>query len=147
MEVWGALILLVCVLLVGLAAYAIPRPENDYAWVYDAIGAFIGGFVASEFLSTWGWEVNGLFAFPALISAVVVGLIVDLVFRATFGMHRPAPHAQRLDYRVWASSSLPRACSPPFRVGLWNRRNGDGRGRRVNKRRMYGDMSTSNVVR
>jgi hypothetical protein len=24
---------------------------------------------------------------------------------------------------------LTRACSPPFRVGLWNKRKGDGRGR------------------
>jgi hypothetical protein len=38
-------------------------------------------------------EVNGLFVFPALIGAVVVGVIVDLVFRATFGIHRTAPHA------------------------------------------------------
>ncbi len=96
MGVWGVIILLVGALLVGIALQAILRAENDYAWLYTAIGAFLGGFVASEFLgpvSTWGWEVNGLFVFPALIGAVVVGGIVELVTRATSGTQRPAPHA------------------------------------------------------
>jgi len=96
MGVWGVIILLAGALLVGIAVQAILRAENDYAWLFSAIGAFVGGFVASEWLgalSTWGWEGNGLFVFPALIGAVVVGAIVELVTRAAAGTHSPAPHA------------------------------------------------------
>lgn len=95
MGVWGIIILLAGALLVGVALQAVLRAENDYAWLYTAIGAFVGGFVASEFLgalSTWGWEANGLFVFPALIGAVIVGVIVELVTRSVSGTHRPAPH-------------------------------------------------------
>ncbi len=96
MGIWGVIILLAGALLVGVALQAILRAENSYAWLYTAIGAFLGGFVASEYLgaaSTWGWEVTGMFVFPALIGAVVTGGIVELVTRSVSGTQRPAPHS------------------------------------------------------
>jgi hypothetical protein len=48
------------------------------------LAAVIGGFMASEFLgaaSTRGWQVDGLYVFPALIGAVSVGGQVELLIR------------------------------------------------------------------
>ncbi len=62
-----------------IAQYAL-RGRFGYEWLATAIGAGIGGFVASEYLgrlSDWGTDYDGLRIFPALIGAVVVAAIVE----------------------------------------------------------------------
>lgn len=58
------------------------RGPIGYELIVIAVAAAIGGFVASELLGRfgeWGYEFDGLYAFPAAIGAVVVGLVVALV--------------------------------------------------------------------
>jgi uncharacterized membrane protein YeaQ/YmgE (transglycosylase-associated protein family) len=62
--------------------------QTRYEWLPDAVAAFLGGFIASEglgSLSTTGPEWEGLFLIPALIGAIVVALIVDVVVRLGTG--------------------------------------------------------------
>jgi|SRR5690348_2728059 len=86
MGIWAVLLLVAVAIVIGIAAQVISQAGLELEWIVVAIGAGLGGFVASEWLgaaSTWGPEVDGLFILPALIGAIVVGVIVDLVFRTT----------------------------------------------------------------
>lgn len=52
----------------------------------SSAGALLGGLIASEFLGRlgeWGYEIDGLYVFPAAIGATIVGLAVWLVIRVT----------------------------------------------------------------
>jgi hypothetical protein len=81
----GALILLIAgAIIIGLIPLLLEPAQPTLEVVLVALGAAIGGFVASEYLgtfSTWGWEWDGLRVFPALIGGIVVGGVVDLVIR------------------------------------------------------------------
>ena len=83
----GGLILLVAgAVVLGLIAQFLGQARSNYDWLITAVGAGIGGYVASEWLgaaSTWGPELDGLFAVPALIGAVIVGAVVEFVVRTT----------------------------------------------------------------
>jgi uncharacterized membrane protein YeaQ/YmgE (transglycosylase-associated protein family) len=86
MGIWAVFLLVAVAAVIGIAAQVIGQAGSEYEWIVVAIGAGLGGFVASEWLgaaSTWGPELDGMFILPALIGAIVVGAIVDLVFRAT----------------------------------------------------------------
>jgi uncharacterized membrane protein YeaQ/YmgE (transglycosylase-associated protein family) len=75
--VFGALIL-------GLIGQFLGEVRTRYEWLADAVAAFLGAFVASESLgtfSTQGPEWEGIFIGPALIGAVVLTFLVDLVVR------------------------------------------------------------------
>lgn len=80
----GFILLLVGALVLGLIAQFLGQARFGYDWLITAIGAAIGGFVASEWLggaSTWGPEADGLFVLPALIGAVIVGALVEYAVR------------------------------------------------------------------
>ncbi len=86
MGIWGFIVLLVGAAVLGFAAQAVGRARYTYEWVIAGLGAAVGAYVASEWLgvaSTWGPELDGLFVLPALIGAVILGGIVDLVTRFT----------------------------------------------------------------
>ncbi len=86
MGIGAFIVLLVGAVIVGFVAQALGRAQREYGWLFAAIGAAIGAYVASEWLgvaSVWGPEWDGLFVLPALIGAIVLGGIVDLVVRAT----------------------------------------------------------------
>lgn len=57
------------------------RKKTDYDWVYIAGGALLGGFTATVWYPV-GPLVAGLYLLPALIGAVVLGAVVELVYRA-----------------------------------------------------------------
>jgi cytochrome c biogenesis protein CcdA len=57
------------------------RKPTDYDWVYIAGGALIGSFTAHVWYPV-GPVVAGLNLLPALAGAVVLGVVVELVYRA-----------------------------------------------------------------
>jgi uncharacterized membrane protein YeaQ/YmgE (transglycosylase-associated protein family) len=87
MEIWGWVILIVGALVIGLAAQFVPESPTMFDWLITAVAAGIGGFIGSELLgsfSTWGPEIQGLYIFPALIGALVLAAVVDVVERFTY---------------------------------------------------------------
>ena len=93
---WGILLLAVGGVVLGIIGQLIGEARFGYEWLVTAIGAFIGGFVASEFIV--GWQAfepvwDGLALVPALIGGLIVGVIVELATRyltgGTYTAHRP----------------------------------------------------------
>jgi hypothetical protein len=73
---------------IGIVSFLIGEVKAWWEPVLVAVGAFIGGYVASEAFgtaSTWGMEFEGLFLWPALIGAVVVGGVIDAITRFATG--------------------------------------------------------------
>jgi uncharacterized membrane protein YeaQ/YmgE (transglycosylase-associated protein family) len=79
-------------LIVGALAFAIVAPLTgrsvEFEGVVDAVAAFGGAFVASEFVIAWRtfepvWD--GVALIPALIGGLVVGIVADLLMRLAFG--------------------------------------------------------------
>lgn len=86
MGYWGVIALLAGALVLGFAWDAIGHAGRRYAWLFAAIGAFVGAYVASEFLGTassWGPALDGVFVLPALIGAIILGGLVEWGVRAT----------------------------------------------------------------
>jgi uncharacterized membrane protein YeaQ/YmgE (transglycosylase-associated protein family) len=92
MGIWAWLILLAgSALLATLAQYTLfrqNRGSTDYDWALIAGGAIIGGFIANLWYAGIGPEVDGLHLLPALAGAVVLGVVVELVYRAFIRPHR-----------------------------------------------------------
>ncbi len=57
------------------------RKATDYDWVYIAGGSLLGGFTATVWHPV-GPLVAGLYILPALAGAVVLGAVVEVVYRA-----------------------------------------------------------------
>ncbi len=57
------------------------RKKTDYDWVFIAGGALLGGFTASVWYPV-GPLVAGLYLLPALAGAVVLGAVVEFIYRA-----------------------------------------------------------------
>lgn len=93
----GLLGLVVGAIVLGLIGQFVGDTETPFEWIPDAVAAFIGGYIASEMLgdvSANGPEVEGVFVVPAIIGAVVLAVVVDLLVRMTTGgsvMHRGHP--------------------------------------------------------
>jgi uncharacterized membrane protein YeaQ/YmgE (transglycosylase-associated protein family) len=83
--------------IIGAALQLIGDVTIGYEWSVAGLAAIVGGWIGSEALgtfSTWGPEWEGMFIVPALIGAVVVGFVVDLVVRFVTGgslVHHPRP--------------------------------------------------------
>ena len=92
----AALLLVGIAVVIGAASYFIGDVRAWYEGVITGVAALIGGYIGSESLagaSTWGWEFEGLFIVPALIGALIVGGIVDVIVRnLTGGSYRYEPH-------------------------------------------------------
>jgi hypothetical protein len=65
------------------------RKSTDYDWVFIAGGALLGGFTATLWYPV-GPVVAGLYILPALAGAVVLGTVVEVIYRAFL---RPRQHA------------------------------------------------------
>ena len=93
----AALLLVGFAVVIGIASYFIGEVRAWYEGVITGVAALIGGYIGSEALagaSTWGWEFEGLFIVPALIGALMVGGIVDVIVRnLTGGSYSYEPHA------------------------------------------------------
>jgi uncharacterized membrane protein YeaQ/YmgE (transglycosylase-associated protein family) len=86
--VWGLLILIVGAVVLGIVAQLIGEARTGYEWIVTGIGAFIGGFAASEFII--GWRTydplfDNLALIPALIGGLVGGIIVAVATRLLTG--------------------------------------------------------------
>jgi hypothetical protein len=97
MTAWAVIVLIAGAVVIGLVLQYIGDVTNGYEWSIAGLGAIVGGWLGSEALgslSTWGPEWEGMFVLPALIGAVVVGFVVDLVVRYATGgslVHHPRP--------------------------------------------------------
>ena len=85
MNLWSWIILLaVSAALATAAQYTLfrhDRKKTDYDWVYIAGGALLGGFTATVWYHV-GPLVAGLHILPALAGAVVLGAVVEFIYRA-----------------------------------------------------------------
>lgn len=93
MGAWGYVILIAAAVVLGMLGQAL-RGRVGYEGVLTAIGAGIGGFVASQYhlagLGQWGYSYDGLHLFPALIGAIIVAVVVEAVI---YFVQRPAATA------------------------------------------------------
>lgn len=88
MSALAVLVLALGAAVIGIISYLIGEVKAWWEPVLVAVGAFIGGYLASEAFgtaSTWGTEFEGLFLWPALIGAVVVGGVIDAITRYATG--------------------------------------------------------------
>ena len=86
------ILLAVSALLATAAQYLFFRQDRkatDYDWVFIAGGSLVGGFTASVWYAV-GPVVDGLHLLPALVGEVILGAVVELIYRAFL---RPRQHA------------------------------------------------------
>jgi uncharacterized membrane protein YeaQ/YmgE (transglycosylase-associated protein family) len=86
--VGGWLVLIAGALIFGGIAQLVGQTRTGYEWLIDAIAAFAGALVASEFIVAWQtvepvWD--GLALIPAALGGLAVGLIVEVATRFTTG--------------------------------------------------------------
>ena len=84
----GLAILIVGALAIGVIAQFVGETETGYEWLVVGVAAFVGGLVASEFISAWrGFDpvYEGLALIPALIGGLVLGLVVEVATRYATG--------------------------------------------------------------
>ncbi|HEV8282065.1 MAG TPA: hypothetical protein VGQ02_09420 [Candidatus Limnocylindrales bacterium] len=85
----GAWVLLALgAILFGVAAQSIGEARSGYEWVLGSVGAAFGAIAASEFIVAWRtfepvWD--GLALIPAVVGALVVGVVVDVATRYLTG--------------------------------------------------------------
>lgn len=81
MAAMGYVMLVIGALVIGFFIQYTFQGRLGYEGVIVAIGAGIGGFVASEYLgslSEWGTEYAGMYIFPALIGGFLLALVAEL---------------------------------------------------------------------
>lgn len=84
--VWGAILMIAFAVVLGIVAQMYGEKHSTYEWLITGIAALIGAFVASEYLgafSAFGPQFDGVALVPAVIGAVVVGVVADLFTRTT----------------------------------------------------------------
>jgi len=84
----GWILLLGGALLFGVVAQFIGEARTGVEWLVAAVGAGFGAVVASEFIVAWRtfepvWD--GLALVPAVIGALVVGVVIELATRYLTG--------------------------------------------------------------
>lgn len=84
----GWILLIVGAIVFGGVAQFIGETRTGFEWLVDAFAAGIGALVASEFIVAWRtfepvWD--GLALVPALIGALVVGVVVEVATRYMTG--------------------------------------------------------------
>jgi uncharacterized membrane protein YeaQ/YmgE (transglycosylase-associated protein family) len=83
MGIGGFILLLAGALVIGIAGQTIGRSHSGLEWLLVGFAAFVGGFVADVYMFARGWaEFDGLAYVPALIGAIIVAGIVELVYRS-----------------------------------------------------------------
>jgi hypothetical protein len=84
MSTLAAFLLVGGAVIVGIATYFIGEVRVGYEGITTGLAALVGGYLGSEAfgsVSTWGWEIEGLFVFPAVLGAFVLAVVVDFVVR------------------------------------------------------------------
>ena len=82
------LLLAVGAILFGVVAQSIGEARSGYEWVLGSVAAGFGAIAASEFIVAWRtfepvWD--GLALIPAVVGALVVGVVVDVATRYLTG--------------------------------------------------------------
>lgn len=75
-------------MLLGGIAQFVGTPRTGFEWLVDAAAAAIGALVASEFITSWRTfepVYDGLALVPALVGALVIGVLVDVITRYSTG--------------------------------------------------------------
>jgi uncharacterized membrane protein YeaQ/YmgE (transglycosylase-associated protein family) len=94
MTVWGAVIIIIGSLVIGVVSQFIGDVRSPYQWIVVTIAAIVGAVFASEMVTSWQtiepvWE--GVALLPALAGGIVLGVIADAIVRfATGGSYRHA---------------------------------------------------------
>ena len=86
--VGGWLVLFAGALLFGVVAQFIGETRTGYEWLVDGVAAALGAVIASEFIisaRTFEPVWDGLAIVPALIGALVLGLVVEVATRYMTG--------------------------------------------------------------
>ncbi len=87
MDGWGYVLLIVGAVVIGLVVHYLRNQRIGVESLVPAVGAAIGGFLASEYslggLGAWGTQVAGMRIFPALIGAVLIAVIIEAVIYFT----------------------------------------------------------------
>ena len=97
MSALAAIGLIVGALVIGGVSQFVGEPRIGYEWLFTAAAALVGGWLGSEAFgtaSTWGLVFEGLYVVPALIGAVILGAVVDVIVRYLSGgtyRHEPRP--------------------------------------------------------
>ena len=81
MAAMGYVMLVIGALVIGFLIQYTFQGRLGYEGMIAAIGAGVGGFVASEYLgglSTWGTEYAGMYIFPALVGGFLLALVTEL---------------------------------------------------------------------
>jgi len=97
MTAWAVTLLIIGAVVIGAILQYVGDVTIGYEWSVAGLAAIFGGWLGSEAFgaaSTWGPEWEGMFLLPALIGAVVLGFVVDLVVRYATGgslVHHPRP--------------------------------------------------------
>ena len=93
---WEALLLIAGAAVIAAVLQNVGRPGSGYEWIFTFIAALAGGWLGSEAfaqLSTWGPAFEGLYLVPALIGAVILGVVVDAAVRYIgSGSYLAEPH-------------------------------------------------------
>ncbi|MEO8245806.1 MAG: hypothetical protein ABI622_01680 [Chloroflexota bacterium] len=96
MSTLAAVLLVGGAAVIGLSSYLIGDVAVGYEGLITGVAALFGGYIASEALgriSTWGPSFEGLYVLPAVIGAVIIGGVVDAMFRyATDGSYVHTAH-------------------------------------------------------
>ena len=88
LDLGGWILLIVVAVAFGVVAQFIGETRTNLEWLVDAIGFFVGGLVASEFVIAWQTfepVYGGLAIVPALVGGLIVGLIVEVATRTLTG--------------------------------------------------------------
>lgn len=75
----GALVTLVVAALVGALADAIVPGRMPFGWVGAIVAGLVGSWLGSMILGTMGPVIAGIPILPALIGAMVLAVLVELV--------------------------------------------------------------------
>jgi cytochrome c biogenesis protein CcdA len=93
MNLWSWVILLALSAALATAAQYLffrhDRKPTDYDWVFVAGGALLGGFTATIWYPV-GPVVAGLYILPVLAGEIVLGTVMEVIYRAFL---RPRQHA------------------------------------------------------
>jgi hypothetical protein len=84
----GWIVVIAGALLFGVIVQFLGEVRTGYEWLVSGVAAGIGAIVASEFIVAWQkFEpvVDGLALVPALIGALVAGIVIDAATRYVTG--------------------------------------------------------------
>jgi len=82
--IWAIIGLAIGSVVLGLVIQLIGEPDFGLEWLITAVGAFVGGFCASEFVVGWRtWDPvwDSMALIPAIIGGLVVGIVVAAATR------------------------------------------------------------------